>query len=136
MTPLPRHAAAAGLAALLALSVSACGGPPTDASVADFCAAVHDTSWATSIDEESDGEEIVEALQKWRDKLDETGTPEGIPDDAREGFEITIDTLGDLDAGDFDSTDDLGDVNGDLSKDEQEKVDALTSYSADKCGSG
>ncbi|KAA1421964.1 hypothetical protein F0U44_06815 [Nocardioides humilatus] len=136
MTLLPRHAATLGATALFALSLSACGGPPDDASVADFCKAIHDTSWATSLDETSDGDEIVKALQKWRDKLDETGTPKGIPDDARKGFEITIDTLSDVKAEDFDSPDDLGDINGDLSKEDEDKVEALNDYSTDKCEGG
>lgn len=130
--PLPRHATV-GATVLLGLSLSACGGPPDDASVADFCAAVDDKSWASGLDEGSSGEEIVDALGEWGDQLEETGTPDGIPDDAREGFEITIDTLHDLDADDFDSADDIGDVTGELSQDEQDKVDALNAYKTEKC---
>ena len=130
--PLPRHAAL-GATVLLGLSLSACGGPPDDASVADFCAAIDDTSWAAGLDESSSGEDVVDALGEWGDQLEETGTPDGIPGDAREGFEITIDTLHDLDADDFDGADDVGDVTGDLSEDEQDKVDALNAYKTEKC---
>ena len=40
MTPMKRPLAAASATVLLALSLSACGGAPTDASKADFCKVV------------------------------------------------------------------------------------------------
>jgi hypothetical protein len=137
LTPLPRPAAALACAFLAAFTLTACGGgPPTDASVADFCAAVNDKAWAAGLEADSSGKEIVEALGTWRDELEKTGTPDGIPDDARKGFEITVDTLGDLKAADFDSADDLANLNDDLSSDEQDQVDALTDYSTKSCGTG
>lgn len=138
MTRMPstRLAAAVATTTLLTAGLTACGGPPRDASVPDFCSAVTDRSWVDGLDPDSSGDEIVDALGKWADELEETGTPDGIPDDAREGFEITIDTLHDLDPDDFDSPDDLRGVTGDLSEDDQAKVDALTDYRSEKCGSG
>jgi hypothetical protein len=136
LTPLPRPAAALACAVFTAFTLSACGGPPTDASVADFCAAVNDKSWAAGLDAGSSGKEIVGALGQWRDDLERTGTPDGIPGDARKGFEITVDTLGSLKASDFGSPDDLANLDDDLSGDEQDQVDALTDYSTKTCGTG
>lgn len=120
-------------AVLLALPLTGCGGAPTDASTADFCAAVNDRSWVEELGTDPDGEEIVAQLEKWGGELEETGTPEEIADDAREGFDITVDYLGDLDPDDFDNLEDLDPSAGDLSEDEQEKVDAFYAYVADTC---
>jgi hypothetical protein len=125
--------AAVAAAVLLSLSVSACGGPPADASKTEFCAVVVDRSWAESLSTDADGDEIVDALQSWGDDLEEVGTPEGIPDDARKGYEVTVDYLGDLEPDNFD---DLGDVQGvtdDLAEDDQERVTAFNDYVSETC---
>jgi hypothetical protein len=70
-------------AALLAGAVLAgCGstGIPTDASLKDFCKAGERFSSVTKFD---DG-------VKAADKLHDTGTPKGIPADARAGFELVV----------------------------------------------
>jgi len=120
-------------ALLVALSLSACGGAPTDASKTEFCAAAADRSWVDDLGSDPDGEAIVDGLQKWGDELTEVGTPEGISDDARTGFEITVDYLGDLDPDDFEDLDDVGSLDDDLSDDEQEKVDAFNEYVTESC---
>lgn len=56
------------------------GGIPTDASVKDFCAAGERFSAATKFDEGT----------KAAERLRDTGTPEGIPKDARKGFEEVV----------------------------------------------
>ena len=63
MTPIKRPLAAAGAAVLLALSLTACGGAPADASVEDFCKVTQD---------EASQEEFVKAVQDedW-DKIEE-----------------------------------------------------------------
>jgi len=120
-------------ALLVALSLSACGGAPTDASKTEFCAAAANRSWVDDLGSDPDGEAIVDGLQKWGDELTEVGTPEGISDDARKGFEITVDYLGDLDPDDFEDLDDVGSLVDDLSDDEQEKVDAFNEYVTESC---
>jgi len=129
---LPR-AAFLGAAVLLALALGACGGAPTDASKTEFCAATTDQSWTDALDTDSDGGDIADALQEWGDQLSEVGTPEGISDDAREGFELTVDYLRHVDSDDFDDLDDAAPTNGDLTDDEQEKVTAFDEYVSTTC---
>ena len=131
MLPIQRLAPT-GAAVLLALSLSACSGAPTDASKTEFCATASDRSWAEELGDEPDGEAIVDGLESWGSDLEEVGTPEGIPDDAREGFDITVDYLDDLDADDFDNLEDV-DPADDLSDDDQEKVEAFDAYVATTC---
>ena len=118
MTRIKRPAAAVGAAALLAFSLTACGGAPTDASEEDFCEAVL----------EQPGND-ADSIHDWADELEEVGTPEDIPDDAREGFELLVDTAKDVD------DDDLDDENfaDEFSDDDQEKFTAYSAYLAETC---
>ena len=97
---------AAGLLALL----TACGGSdvkgadaPADATEKEFCALIADIDL-------SDPKSFVEDLA-------ETGTPAGIPEDARAGFEVMIDNA---------TADEISD--GD-----QEKVNAFVAYFTTTC---
>ncbi len=71
----------AGVAAAL-LGLTACGGiaadAPTDAPIEDFCAASAD---------------IDRSAAEFAADLAETGTPEGVSDEVRNGFEVYIDAL-------------------------------------------
>ena len=133
MTRIMRPAVAASAALLLGLSLSACGGPPTDASVEDYCDAVNDDSAFDDLDADSDEEDFVKALQEFADNLEEVGTPEDIPDDAREGFEISLETVDDLEADDLDLEDPNSSIEDKLSDDEKDKVDAYEEYESETC---
>ena len=91
MTRIKRPAAAVGATVLLAFSLSACGGAPTDASEKEFC--------EVALDQPGDD---VDAIHDWADKAEEVGTPEDIPDEARDGFELLVDTAKDIDEDDLD----------------------------------
>lgn len=122
-------------AAACLLVLSGCGGDdasgaPEDASREDFC---------TTFSEEPDGfdsddpDEVVEAAHEYADRLREVGTPD-VDADAREGFELYVDFLADLEAGDADdlrekSPSDIFD------DDELEKFEAFGAVTAD-CGPG
>jgi hypothetical protein len=130
---IPRLAPAGG-AVLLAFALSACSGAPTDASKSEFCASVSDRSWYDEIGDEPDAEAIVDGLESWGADLEEVGTPEDIDDDAREGFEITVEYLADLDPDDFEELSNFDpSVSEDLSEDEREKVEALNAYVDETC---
>jgi hypothetical protein len=135
MIRIKRPAAVVGAAVLLSISLSACGGPPTDASVKDYCAAVNDDSDFEDFGEDSTEEDFVDALQSFADRLEKVGTPEDIPDDAREGFEISLDAVEDLDPDDIDlkNLDDSA-LEDDLSDDEKDKLDAYNEYENKTCG--
>lgn len=88
-----------------------CGGAPvgadapTDADKAEFCKAIQGIDLGGSADD-------------FADDLSEVGTPEGIPAEAREGFEIMIDNA---------SEDTVSDAN-------QEKVGVFLAYFTETCG--
>jgi hypothetical protein len=123
----------AGAAVLLVLALGGCGGPPTDASKTEFCVVATDQSWAEDLGDDPDGDAIADAVRAWGDDLQEVGTPEGISDDAREGFELTADYLRHVDADDFEDLGDAAPANDDLSDGEQEKVTAFNEYVAETC---
>jgi hypothetical protein len=132
MTRFKRPAAAAGAAALLAFSLSACGGSdgadaPTDASKDEFCESVNDAfNNITTTDEPSD--EDFEKFQDAVADLGEVGTPEGISDEQREGFEVFVDAVADA------STDDLNsdEIPG-VSEDDSAKAQAFVEYALTEC---
>lgn len=101
-------------------------GPPTDASVNDFCDVIDD--FPTSFNQQE--------MEDYLNSLKDTGTPEDIPDEARDGFELSIEILEevDFDADDQDIADDLQDRRDDLDDDEQDAVEAFDDYRAETCG--
>lgn len=76
---------------------------PKDASVEDFCGAIGDL-------DVSDPSELV-------DDLVDVGTPEGIPGDARDGFEVMIDEA----------------TSDSISDGDQEKVNTFILYVTETC---
>lgn len=141
MTPIKRPLASAGAAALLALSLSACGGgAPTDASVEDYCKVTQDEAGGEEFFkaiEDKDWDKVEELVKEQTDEVEEVGTPDDIPDDAREGFEIQLDTIKGLNADDFEEAfnenSDEDPFEKDLSDDEKKKVDAYTEYESETC---
>jgi hypothetical protein len=107
------------------------GGAPADASESEFC----DTftkfteDMAGSSDQKTSDQ--IKTAKDAVDKLAEVGTPKGIPADARDGFEIFIDTIKGID--DNASQEDLQSIDSDLSKTENDKVTAFTTYYSDTC---
>lgn len=138
MTPIKRPLAAVGAAALLALSLTACGGSsPTDASEDDFCASLKDTvSAATSVKGDEPTEDEWKDIQKAYQDLGDTGTPKDIGDDERNGFEVITDAIGDLDYDEakksFGDKDGSSDVPG-VSKDDQKDAEKFFTYAGETC---
>ncbi len=110
--------------ALAAALLPGCG-PPTDASINDFCDVVDD--FPDSFNQQE--------MEDYLDELKDTGTPEDIPDEAREGFELSIELLEeiDFDADDQEIVDDIQERQDDLSDDEEEALQAFDEYQADTC---
>lgn len=120
----------AALALAGSTTLVACGGgAPTDASEDEFCDVVGIDSLAEYGDEES-GEFDAE---DYGNALEEVGTPEGIGDDARKGFEIKVDAL--KDAGNGITEEDLDDID-EPDGDDEDKVEAFSTYVDETCGSG
>ncbi len=137
MTPIKRPLATAGAAVLLALSLTACGGAPTDASEEDFCDAVGKTVEVIgSVEGDEPTEEEWEKVQGAYEDLGDVGTPEDIGEDERNGFEVVVDAITGLDYdeakksfGEEDGSDEIPGV----SKDDEKDADRFFEYVGTTC---
>jgi len=118
-----RLLAAAGLV-LVAGTLAACGGPPDDAAKGDFCKAIA----AAPTDEKPSQDDVDE----WHDELNDTGTPEDIDDDARDGFEVLVDALDEVDADDI-GEDGSGYEDVVKDSDDRKNVEKFFAYVAETC---
>ncbi len=74
---------------------------------------------------------MIKALKETGEKLEEVGTPEDMPDDAREGFELTVETIAELDE---DATqEDLEKLEEEFTDEEKKKSDAFDKYLEETC---
>lgn len=124
-------------AAALAVVLAGCGGggggggsAPDNASTEDFCEA-YTSMLGSMMSVEPDSAEAVSVVKEWGEKLEEVGTPEDIPDEAREGFEVIVESLSELDA---DATEEqLDELGGDLSAEEEQATEAFGEYVTETC---
>jgi len=107
------------------------GGSPTNASKEDFCSTFESMASDMQDVDPSDPGAAVKAIKDAGDKLEETGTPEDMPDDARDGFEVIIKTLTGLD--DNASIEDLAKIGQDLSDSDEANSKAFDEYLSDTC---
>ncbi|WP_210651073.1 hypothetical protein [Nocardioides sp. SYSU D00065] len=132
-------------ALLVGALTSACGGgaadgAPTDASKDAFCKAQSSLFTELDIDftnpdaELPTEKDMADAMHSWADELEEVGTPENIPDDARDGFEETVKAASDISAEDLESPD-LEALENDLSEEAQKSMESFSTYVTDTCGS-
>lgn len=124
----------AGLA-LAFTGVTGCGSddPPAAASEDDFCAnfAEFDKT-LESFGDDPDVGVVVKAMKEIADDMVDTGTPEDMPDDARAGFEFTIDRFQSLD--DDASEEDVVALGEDISETDEKNSAAFDEYLASTCG--
>lgn len=115
--------------------LTGCGGgddgPPADASKDDFCANFQALDDDLADVEDADVPGAIKIIKDAISKIEETGTPEGIPDGARDGLQTTIDHINDLD--DDASQADLDEVGESLSDTEQKNSDAFDDYLEKTC---
>lgn len=110
------------------------GGAPADASEKDFCDSYNSLfKDLTGLDADSDDKEIVVKIKAWGEKMEEIGTPEEMPEEAREGFDTTVALIKDLD--EESTQEDFAKIDDDLSEDEKAQVDAFDKFTTDTCGS-
>lgn len=133
-----KHRLTAVSLVLVASSVAACGGgggggAPSAASEEEFCDTFNSLFTDMSSMSQSEQDEVVQKIKDWGEEMEEVGTPEDIPDDARDGFETSIELIGELD--EDATTEDFEKLGDDLSKDEEDAVDAFDTYTTDTCGS-
>ena len=105
---------------LMAGVLTGCGGDaPDNASEKDFCDAFQKLG--------ESGDDFDKSKDAFKD-LEDTGTPDDMPDDARDGFELIIDI-----ADEADSTEDAEKKVADLNTGERKKVEAFSTYTLKKC---
>ena len=111
---------------LVAGGATACSG---SASKEDFCKGYDDFLQALAdADSEKDyGEQLKAAASDFED----VGTPEDIPDDAKEGLETVLEAIEGLD--DDATPEDIQKLNEDLSEDENKKAEAFEEYLSKTC---
>lgn len=138
-----RRAAATSTLLLLA-PLAACGGgdgggdagsAPENASTDEFCTSynsLYESLMSASPGEGGDQQgAAIQALRDWTEKMRDTGTPDDMPEDARQGFELILDTASDIEA---DATmEDLQNLGDDLSDSEREQTEAFTTWAQEEC---
>jgi hypothetical protein len=124
-------------------ATSACGGggAPTDASEKDFCETQSSLLDDLLPDDMSNpelpsDEQMAKAVKDWGSELEKVGTPEGIPDDARKGFDNVVEQARKVDASDFsiDKLEELEAGGKDASKEVKKQAEAFSDYLTTTCG--
>ncbi|WP_395690450.1 hypothetical protein [Nocardioides sp.] len=108
------------------------GGMPTSASKEDFCGNFEQLAKDLGGLGTGDASKAVSTLQSAADDMAATGTPEGIPDDARHGLEVTLDAISGLP--DDATVDDISNLEKSLSEEDQKDADAFDAYLSKECG--
>lgn len=143
-----RTALLAASLALVAATTVACGddqdtdstsagasspsGAPTDASTEDFCGTFEDfVSETQALGAEPTAAQVVDALKGVAETLQEVGTPEDVPADARAGFELVVTTIEELPQ---DATEQqVSELDKDFSEEESAQSDAFDAYLQETC---
>jgi hypothetical protein len=107
------------------------GGAPDNASQEDFCDAYTSIFDGMDLESEPSNEEAVQMMKDWGERMEETGTPEDMSEEARQGFELMVDTLADIDA-DI-SAEDLDKIGDDWSAEQEKQGEALQTYVGENC---
>ena len=110
----------------------AAAGPPTDATVEDFCGTFMDMiQQASDAGSNMSDAEAIKVAKQTADKLAEIGTPEDIPAGAREAFELAIDKIRSIP--DDATRQEMDAIADDLTDEERKNLDALTTYVTATC---
>ncbi len=106
------------------------GGSDDSASTEDFCAAFQ--AFSDDLEDVTGTEDnLGEILKKAAQRIEDVGTPDGIPADAKEGLQLTLDAI--MALPDDASVEDMGGLEEDFSEEDQKKTDAFTAYLEKTC---
>lgn len=130
---------------LVGAVTAACGGggsgAPSDASEDGFCEAANSLLTDLmpddmSVPEVPSDEDMARAVKDWGTRMEEVGTPEGISDEAREGFEAVLAQIEEIDASDFstENLEELGKGGAEASEEVQRQTEAFGDYVTETCG--
>lgn len=129
--PLRTRVAAAAAAGMVGVTLSSCGGAPAAASAQSFCDVTVGLFSGPDTEAESPKAE-ADYIRALVQEMEEVGTPADIPTDARDGFELTVELLGDVDAADVEGNG-LDKLEDDLSEEEKGQLDAFGKYAFETC---
>jgi hypothetical protein len=101
-----------------------------ESSVGDFCAALGTFRDEVSAADSSDLAAYIRTLKAAADKVHGVGVPGEMPAEAEEGFDLTIQRIQDL--ADDATQQDVAQL-GDVSDEDQRKLDALEDYIDEAC---
>ncbi|QZY29246.1 hypothetical protein [Nocardioides coralli] len=132
---------AAGLV-LLAGLLTGCGGEggqdgqggqaaPDDATQEEFCDAYAGLFSNFGEMDPNDTSAGIRAFQDWAEEMEQVGTPEDIPEDARRGFEVMLDSIAEIDP--EASEEELNRLGEDLSPGDQESGNAFVTWATQEC---
>lgn len=133
-----KHALIAASLVLVAGTTVGCGdnsgsdSAKADTSEKDFCANFQAVSKdLNALGANAKDSEIIKAVKDAGKKIEDTGTPKGISDDARKGFELETKLIDDLDSNATQA--DLAKMDSSLSATEKKQVQAFDKYVGDTC---
>lgn len=135
-----KHALIAASLVLVAGTTVGCGdnngssdsAAKADTSEKDFCANFAAVSKDLStLGANAKDSDIIKAVKEAGKKIEDTGTPKGISDDARKGFEVETKLIDDLDSSA--TKEDLSKMDSQLSATEKKQVQAFDKYVSDTC---
>jgi len=108
------------------------GGPPTNASVDEFCGTFLDLiQQASKAGEKISDKDAIALAKDLADKLSEVGTPEDMPEDARRAFETAIEKIQAIP--DDATQDEMQAAASDLSEAEKKDQESLSTYITNTC---
>ena len=108
------------------------GGPPTDASVEDFCGTFLDLiEQASQAGSDISDAEAVKLAKDAADRLEEVGTPEDMPEEARRAFETAIEKIRSIP--DDATRKEMDAIADDLTEAQHQDLGALSDYVTEKC---
>lgn len=100
-------------------------------STEEFCSAFGDFATSSFSGGISDPEALVKQLKEGADELEDVGTPDDMPDRAREGLEVVLDAIDDL-PDDADQAD-LAKIDEQLSDEDEAKGEEFSTWASDNC---
>jgi len=110
------------------------GGPPTNASVEDFCGAFLDLiQQVQQAGADISDEQAVKLAKGLASKLADVGTPADMPADARRAFETAIDKINALP--DDATQEEVDGAAGDLTEEQKADQASLSDYITQQCAS-
>ena len=118
------------VAASLVLAATGCAGDAT-ASHEEFCGAFQDFYDALAEAGSGESADYMKKLKAQAERIDDVGVPDDIPDDAREGLQLTLEDMAELD--DDATLADLGRLEEDYSAEDKERTAAFSAYLEETC---